>query len=371
MKSECAHWPRIPRPMRRACVIASCFSGILTVRGRSQEAPLDLEFTTVIDTLAQGLEYHHLRSFRSEGWGPLSAHVLRVDLDRIDVRHVLAMDQILGQESPTSMVSRYGALAGINGGFSVTNDPWRIVHGDPNGFFVLRGVLLSDPVEPRASFGICRDTQGQGQGRQSHRIVRPSVRRLVRMDGGRQVEVSGLNRVREADDLVVYTPEWGRSTITDEDGAEVVVAGGVVQQVSATGSTRIPDDGFVLSGSGANVVELTESIEVGDRLELQLQVSDLDRPGERVPLEGCSYSSAGPRVVRDGNPIIEYSEEEFRDAFTFARHPRTALGVDRDGRTLIVAVIDGRQPELSVGMTLPELALFLVGQGAVELEIGD
>lgn len=46
------------------------------------------------------------------------------------------------------------------------------------------------------------------------------------------------------------------------------------------------------------------------------------------------------------------------------RHPRTAAGVTADGRTLILLVIDGRQPGHSVGATLPELADLLVGFGA-------
>src|SRR5260221_140333 len=38
------------------------------------------------------------------------------------------------------------------------------------------------------------------------------------------------------------------------------------------------------------------------------------------------------------------------------RHPRTAAGVTADGRTLILAVVDGRQKNYSAGATLPELA---------------
>jgi len=48
------------------------------------------------------------------------------------------------------------------------------------------------------------------------------------------------------------------------------------------------------------------------------------------------------------------------------RHPRTAAGVTADGRTLILAVVDGRQPGYSIGVTLPELADILIGLGASE-----
>ncbi|MEM6314308.1 MAG: phosphodiester glycosidase family protein [Planctomycetota bacterium] len=46
------------------------------------------------------------------------------------------------------------------------------------------------------------------------------------------------------------------------------------------------------------------------------------------------------------------------------RNPRTAAGVTADGRTLIVMVIDGRQPGHSVGVTLPELADLMKRHGA-------
>jgi hypothetical protein len=48
------------------------------------------------------------------------------------------------------------------------------------------------------------------------------------------------------------------------------------------------------------------------------------------------------------------------------RHPRTAAGVTAGGRTLILVVIDGRQPAHSIGVTLPELADIMIELGAVD-----
>ena len=45
-------------------------------------------------------------------------------------------------------------------------------------------------------------------------------------------------------------------------------------------------------------------------------------------------------------------------------HPRSAIGLSEDGNTLILMVIDGRQPDISEGATLPELATFLKEYGA-------
>ena len=45
------------------------------------------------------------------------------------------------------------------------------------------------------------------------------------------------------------------------------------------------------------------------------------------------------------------------------RAPRTAVGIDRDGRTLMLVVVDGRKLEHSIGMTSLELAQELVALG--------
>jgi uncharacterized lipoprotein YddW (UPF0748 family) len=46
------------------------------------------------------------------------------------------------------------------------------------------------------------------------------------------------------------------------------------------------------------------------------------------------------------------------------RNPRTAVGVNQDRTQLYIFVIDGRQTGWSVGMTLPELADFMIERGA-------
>ena len=47
-----------------------------------------------------------------------------------------------------------------------------------------------------------------------------------------------------------------------------------------------------------------------------------------------------------------------------ARHPRTAVGLSEDGKTMILLAIDGRRPTVSRGTTLAETATFLKEFGA-------
>lgn len=75
---------------------------------------------------------------------------------------------------------------------------------------------------------------------------------------------------------------------------------------------------------------------------------------------GESDATPGTLLVRGGKNLGETARVDPR-----ARHPRTAVGVNENGR-LIVLVVDGRQPGWSVGATLPELGSLMVELGAVD-----
>jgi exopolysaccharide biosynthesis protein len=87
----------------------------------------------------------------------------------------------------------------------------------------------------------------------------------------------------------------------------------------------------------------------------------------RLPRAGVPALVIGgwPRIVRDGivvagdAPTIEGTISRNAEA----RHPRSAVGVSRDGATLLLVTVDGRQ-EKSVGMTLVELAGLMRQLGA-------
>ncbi len=63
------------------------------------------------------------------------------------------------------------------------------------------------------------------------------------------------------------------------------------------------------------------------------------------------------RIVTDGQPTLSPYVRH-----SLFRHPRSAIGITRDGRTLIFAVADGRSSE-SAGMTTPELGRFMHSLG--------
>ena len=90
-------------------------------------------------------------------------------------------------------------------------------------------------------------------------------------------------------------------------------------------------------------------------------ISPPERVEDQVPADRLSDAASGkPMLVRDG-----HVDQTALDAFPYAnlRHPRTAVGVSRDGRKVILIVADGRQGH-SRGMTLYELARMFIELGA-------
>jgi hypothetical protein len=74
-------------------------------------------------------------------------------------------------------------------------------------------------------------------------------------------------------------------------------------------------------------------------------------------------------VVRDG----AYDESIQPDPYIQQPHPRTAVALSRDERTMIIVVVDGRQPNYSEGVNLPELAQIIIDAGgytAINLDGG-
>lgn len=75
-------------------------------------------------------------------------------------------------------------------------------------------------------------------------------------------------------------------------------------------------------------------------------------------LEGKVFNAvAGDRMVVMDRQVV-------KNLAALAPAPRTAIGVNKNARWLILMVVDGRQPGYSEGVTLPELGELLISYGA-------
>jgi exopolysaccharide biosynthesis protein len=71
---------------------------------------------------------------------------------------------------------------------------------------------------------------------------------------------------------------------------------------------------------------------------------------KNVPPDATQIVAGNAYVLRDGKPAEPF------EGMMSVRHPRTVVGVDREGRKLVILTVDGRRPGVSVGMSGAELA---------------
>jgi exopolysaccharide biosynthesis protein len=277
-------------------------------------------FTRTRKKVASGITYEHLKRAKAPEQEPLNIHVLSVDPSKASMKLVLAQDKVLGKETTTSMAARENAVAAINGGFYIMKGDYQ---GDLDGFFVQDGIILSDPAEKRSSFGFCTSPKGQETIFEQFELTS-----TISPENGEPIQIDGINRKPEKGETILLTEKFG-------------------------GSATITPEMSVIVGNGAS----------GNTVKYDLTSL---RSGLNHPIEKCSFTSAGPTLILNGEVIQDYSSEspKFTGDFVDKRHPRTAVGQKEDG-TLLFVVVDGRQPLLSVGMTLPELAEFMKKRGAV------
>lgn len=335
----------------RACVSAfACLLAALALLGllasphaaRAQGAPA---LTTLDETerVGPGITLRTLETIAARGW--TSAHVLEVDLAREGVgSDLLWPGRVAAAEPLSAIADREGAVAGVNGDFFDINNTKA-----PLGVEIQGGDFIKAP-NPDWTRTAGVGTDGLG------RLASLSLDGRVTLPDGEQA-LAALNQANlSAGGIGMYTTLWGTATRAGAvQGAakvrEVLVRGGYVERVSETaGSGPIPRDGSVLLGREAGADALA-GLEPGDRVSVAYRpVTDAAAP--------FRWAVSGNRwLVQDGEPVAGLD-----DAVTA---PRTAIGFDDGGETMLLAVADGRQPSVA-GPTDRQMAELMDGLGVEE-----
>lgn len=288
-------------------------------------------------------------------------NVLRIDLKRARLKIVHALDEGVGLETVSSMATRYRATAAINGGYFRTTGTYR---GESIGLLLLDGKLISEPNNDRAEVGLISSGNNT-------EVVFGHLRFSGQISVGRtKHSVQGLNRPLSIDELIVFTPEFHRTSLTNPDGIEVVVRRNIVVAVGdLKGSSQIPSDGYVISAVGSERQWVKNHLRKGSRVMFSWRLSSLEpnvgRNEEEKWRRAYSVVGAGPQLIKAGKVAITDKQEKMSPTFRTDRHPRTAIAKLESGKLLLLTV-DGRQPGVSAGMSLNMLADLLLEFGAVE-----
>ncbi len=129
------------------------------------------------------------------------------------------------------------------------------------------------------------------------------------------VTANGFDIVRESGALVIYTPAHGDTTKTNTWGYEVIVENNKAVKFQV-GDSKIPENGFVLSGhdegeGGKNMgTWIKENIEVGDYVYYTPSgvITVSDKPIAANVFYSLSQSIIGVNVVRQVDSLVVYNK---------------------------------------------------------------
>lgn len=296
---------------------------------------------------APGLEYRHLEipgsSYLDYITGRRSIHVIEIDPQLYDIKPIKALDNGIGRESVLSINTRYGAAASVNGGFFSIGGTF---DGKACGALKIHD-WYALPTKPRGCIGWSLENQN------------PLMDRLLIGITVDHMPLDGLNRPRKEGEVVLFTPSFHRTTLTNPDGEEVVIVDGVVQSIAKGGSTKIPENGYILSIQEKH--SLFNTFEVGMPLRVDIQINPLTGITSPEEWESLDYIVGGtPLLLYNYEKMIDLESEQTIPTFLSHRHARTAVGILPDGHWIFV-VVD--KTGLFDGMTIPELSDLMVQLG--------
>lgn len=302
----------------------------------------------------QGLEYTYLEipnsSYFSYITGSQSIHLIEIDPSLYEIKPIKALDNGIGRESVLSISARYGAVASINGGFFSIGGPF---DGKACGTLKIHD-WYALPTKPRGCIGWSLENQS------------PKMDRLLVSTTANynlnQFSIDGLNRPRKEGEIILFTPCFHRTTLTNPDGEEIVVVDGVIQSILRRGSTKIPEHGFVLSIQEQN--PLFNSFEIGRPLSVATQINPLMGVTSSDEWESLDYIVGGaPLLLHHSAKITDFESEQITiPTFLTNKHARTAVGILPNGNW-IFAVVD--KTSLFDGMTMYELADLMANLGCM------
>ena len=284
--------------------------------------------------------------------GPIAVYLLRLDLDKVAIESALSNDEVVDAERVDGIARRRQAIAAVNAGF------FNVKNGEPAGLLKVAGELVSDTAAFRGIVAIKASAGARPQLEFDQAIARMS---LDFRGGGRDylVRIDGVDTTRERGKLMLYTPSYHRDTDTAANGIEWVLSGSpltVTEIRRDLGKTPIPRNGAVLSYGGLEPPDGLAALARGTRVSLPIAWTTRLGLSSKFLDQAQHVINGAGLLKHKGKPITTWREAENLNPQTFIdmRHPRTVIGVDRRGAIWLV-VVDGRQPNYSIGMTLPDL----------------
>lgn len=308
--------------------------------------------------------------FRQKGEGKrpsLYAHLVRVQLGpSLMMRSLRPMGRSLRLEQVVDYFEKgkVEVPVAINGDYYSFTEREK----DPLGLHISGGQLLWFPART-TSLLLTNDNRAH--------LDRVSVDMRLKF-GDNEVAIQGVNRTAGMDEAVLYSgyyeseiePQPGcLAVVLERDKLSTMVNQDIVCQATLSQTARkklkLKPRQFVVVACG-KPKETLALLQETDPVSLSTHLSSLSQP----VMEAIS---GGPRILRDGKVVNEVDQEGFSLALRLyipRQHPRSAVGISADGRTLYFFVAEGRLNR-SQGATADDTACILRDIGASDAMLFD
>ncbi len=328
-----------------------------SVADASAVGTLITSFTDVKE-VTSGVVHKTVKEFTSEGW--LSINILQVDLTNPNIR-LRAMSNTTNSTKLTNVkniAASNSAVAAVNANF---------YFGVGNGNANALGPVMSDGKIVSMSHNFNSNGNGNSMATFSLDSLKiPSIDYwktqiyLISPLMGASQEVTNYNRMSSYDfrDVIVLDRNYGNMSLGASekypDLVEMVVSEGIVKEIRiGQPPVEIPENGFVAVSYSANKNFILDNFNTDFPAVLDVKCN-IDWKKVDMAVSGSSV------LLKDG---VIPSEFSFASSDNNRRNPRTLVGSSKDGKTLFIVTVDGRQKE-SIGMTLNEAAQYMKELGA-------
>lgn len=285
--------------------------------------------------LAEGLTHEFITSFTSDGFRGIN--VLKFNLSESSLRLVpLFNNTTTGKGMAISkMVQNKNAVAGVNGDF-FNYKPFF-----PLGIAIENGELItsnSDASNPTPSIVVGKDN--------SLTLGRIEVSMSLKV-GDKTLPVGMVNKPNNYGSTGIYTSRWGQKTRGGKANSQTEVAienGVVIDRLDQGGPMNIPKNGYVV-----NIKDGMYLPSVGESAEFVVSGINL---GETKFAIG-----AGSQILKDGGAVNTHINIS-------GRHPRTAIGFNKNTLDCVILTVDGRS--IYHGMTTADVSELLLSMGMTD-----
>ncbi|MBQ6894557.1 MAG: phosphodiester glycosidase family protein [Clostridia bacterium] len=290
-------------------------------------------------TIADGINFQYKNILTKNTW--IKAYIAYVDLENpnTEFKVMTAKKGSSYLENVKSMAQNEGATVAINADFFNTGSN----QTNMLGMTYKDGELISTPA---------LDNQASIVLTENNEIIMDyfSFTSTVYSPQGYSCPIYQINKVPASGGAITMLTDKWADTSWGKGFKELIVKSDAVVEIreAQSDAAPIPQGGYVLV-TNPEVNGFFDNFQIGDEVKIEFNLTP--------DIEGIKEATGGNTLLVDEGKVAKFTG----NVTGYAQ--RSAVGIKADGKTLILAVTDGREADCR-GLTQTEMAQLMISLGA-------